>query len=647
MVRLIVALSCSVANAATPDDFYYTHFHAQPLKNWLNDPNGPMYFNGKYHLFFQYNPHSYNWGDMHWYHMVSDDLLHWEHLPIALAPDHDYDCGGVFSGSATIFRNATTGEEFPVLTYSVACGKALVNAIPADVTDELLINWTKPEYNPVIPLPANVSGGFRDPTTAWQGKDGMWRMLVGCGSGEGTCQFKSKDFIDWAYVGAFHSHGSGMWECPDFYNIPNTDAWVLKASAGGDWWAVGEYHENPDPTKADSFTPTSGDIHDNSQKYDWGTFYASKAFYDPKGDREVLFGWVNYHCDGTDWTGVQTFPRTVQLDPSDNTRIVMNPIEELRSLRTLAWNKADIVIKPGAKFVVPVGGFQLDVELSFSVNFTTKTEFGARALVDAKDESGQSITIKNQDLDAGIATLEGQPYKRKTGDRDMLRLLVDHSIVEAYAQQGRAVATRPFCPHSADATGLEIFNHGDEDLTVEIAVYNVATANVVPVPLPKPSIDASVASFEAPVDDFAFRGGTSVGKSGAIRSGGPGQSSSAELYANIGDSEKRLVGLSFKYKYVCGYGTAGDGQQGTSFSVVLRPSGGGEEVLAYQSSELIDYPFGGSYSPEIQVDANLGRNVSVGVNHSLVLLFENHKRNMELAEPMEFKFRWEDTKLVV
>merc|ERR1711957_512958 len=207
------------------------------------------------------------------------------------------------------------------------------------------------------------------------------------------------------------------------------------------------------------------------------------------------------------------------------------------------------------------------------------------------------------------------PYKRKTGDRDMLRLLVDHSIVEAYAQHGRAVATRPFCPHSADATGLEIFNHGDEDLTVEIAVYNVATANVIPVPLPKPSIDASVVSFEAPVDDFAFRGGASQGKSGSIRSGGPGQSSSAELYANIGDSEKRLVGLSFKYKYVCGYGNADDGKNGTSFSVVLRPSGGGEEVLAYQSSDLIDYPYGGSYSPEIQVDANLGRNVSVGVNH--------------------------------
>ena len=142
-----------VAMAAAADPFY-THFHAQPLKNWLNDPNGPMYINGKYHLFFQYNPNGPKWGDMHWYHMVSTDMVHWKHLPVALAPDQGYDCGGIFSGSATVYHNATSGQDVPVLTYSVACGKAVVNALPADPSDPNLTNWTKPAYNPVIGVPA-------------------------------------------------------------------------------------------------------------------------------------------------------------------------------------------------------------------------------------------------------------------------------------------------------------------------------------------------------------------------------------------------------------------------------------------------------------------------------------------------------------
>ena len=94
-----------------------------------------------------------------------------------------------------------------------------------------------------------------------------------------------------------------MWECPDFYRIPGTDSWVLKASAGGDWWTVGTYAEVDDLGKADTFTPLSGnDIHDGHQQYDFGTFYASKVFLDTPKQRAVLFGWVNYGCPGTDWT---------------------------------------------------------------------------------------------------------------------------------------------------------------------------------------------------------------------------------------------------------------------------------------------------------------------------------------------------------
>jgi len=467
--------------SALTHDYFYTHFHPQPMKNWLNDPNGPMFFNGVYHLFFQYNPNSKSWGDMHWYHLTSTDLMHWKHQPVALAPDQSYDCGGIFSGSATLFHNASSGATVPVLTYSVACGKSIVNAFPADPTDPLLINWTKPAYNPVIPLPPNVSGGFRDPTTAWQGSDGVWRLIVGCGAGEGTCQFKSTDFIKWTYVGAFHSHGGGMWECPDFYRLPGTDAWVLKASAGGDdWWTVGKYTEVVDATKADVFTPLSGnDIRDGNQQYDFGTFYASKVFLDTPNKRAVLFGWVNYGCPGTDWTGIQTFPRVVRLDPANNTKITSYPLPEIASLYAGPPIKSTISLKAGETKTICHGN-QLDIQLSAKLasGGLEGISIKVRTLGSSNGTSGKDVAMTSNGQNG---TLDGNVYAIAAGEKSAdLRLLVDHSVVEAYAQGGRAVATHPFCPASAADTAATVTNMGTAEVVLDVSIATIATANVLP-----------------------------------------------------------------------------------------------------------------------------------------------------------------------
>ena len=631
----MLQLAALLASAATTDH-YYTHYHAQPIRNWLNDPNGPMYFNGRYHLFFQYNPNSKKWGDMHWYHVVSSDLLHWQHLPVALAPDQKYDCGGVFSGSATLVPNASTGELVPVLSYSVACGKAIVNAFPADAHDVNLTQWVKPAYNPVILMPPTVKGGFRDPTTSWQGSDGMWRMLVGCGGGEGTCMFKSHDFVTWAYVGKFHSHGKqDMWECPDFYALPGSSLHVLKASTGGqDWWAVGTYVEVSDARLSDFFLPSAADILDDGQIYDHGTFYASKTFFDPLAERQILWGWVNYGCPATDWTGIQTFPRSVSLDPANASKIRTYPIDEIASLRVSgrttggggksggsgytsgsfvtvkAGNRiqlgkgaqldaslsitrsasgefaasADAAAPPAAaSFVVGAlvsadGASGLNVSLSSSAasactpgalvaghdlhvanmtvaqahawcyqaagcaGFTARTSScaGSRAAVAAGGGAGggeggraggelveQATALGGGSVEGGgsdegggseveavhtfyfksetsepngdsawrtwlrrsapatgggssFAALDGAPFLVEAGAPLSLRLLVDHSVVEAFAQRGRAVVTRPFCPPSAEDQGLQLINTGKVDLEVSYEVHALATANVIP-----------------------------------------------------------------------------------------------------------------------------------------------------------------------
>eukprot|EP01051_Picozoa_sp_SAG22_P003958 SAG22_NODE_203_length_15320_cov_14.023516_7_plen_351_part_00 len=181
----------------------------------MNDPNGPFYDEATqlYHLFAQYNPHGAKWGDMNWYHAVSKDMVHWAHLPVALEPDHAFDCGGEFSGSATVMPDAAGT---PVLSVSVACGKWVFFAIPEDkAADPLMIKWRKNGTMPVSgaqfsgPLfdaPAYSSGGFRDPTTAWQGTDKVWRMATGCGDKKkgGACLFKSENFVNWTAVGWLH-----------------------------------------------------------------------------------------------------------------------------------------------------------------------------------------------------------------------------------------------------------------------------------------------------------------------------------------------------------------------------------------------------------------------------------------------------------
>lgn len=308
-------------------------------------------------------------------------------------------------------------------------------------------------------------------------------MLVGCGGGVGTCQFKSVDYISWTYVGAFHSHGGGMWECPDFYRIPGTDAWVLKASTGGrDWWSVGKYTEVADATLPDSFTPYAGqDIGEANQKYDFGTFYASKVFIDAPNSRAVLFGWVHYSCPRTDWTGIQTFPRVVSLDAANASRITTFPIPEIAGLHEPGAASSSVLLKPGEAAVV-ANGTQLDVSLEVHPHSTGPIKLVVRSLASTDGSSGQDVLLGATAASAaGVVTgsLNGQPFAVAEAELK-LRLLVDHSVVEAYAQGGRAVATLPFCPPSAADEAVFITNQGDAEVTVAVTAARVATANVIP-----------------------------------------------------------------------------------------------------------------------------------------------------------------------
>lgn len=297
--------------------------HLEAEKGWINDPNGLCYFKGKYHAFFQHNPHAPVWDTMYWGHAVSDDLLHWEEQPIALCPDQPYESTlGCFSGSALI------KDDTMYLFYTaVGEGKAQTQCL---VTSEDGVHFTKYPGNPIIPQsPIDPqSQDFRDPKVfAWS--DGTYRMVCGVGLDgfAAVVLYKSQDLIHWEYVGnLFETREMGpVLECPDLF--PLKDKWVLCFSRMDQpqtvQFVLGQFD-------GEHFTP------EELQRPEIGpNFYAPQSFQDPKG-RRILIGWMTPWGQPEDPDAVRcgclTVPRQVTLN--ENNKICLFPVEEAQPFLT-------------------------------------------------------------------------------------------------------------------------------------------------------------------------------------------------------------------------------------------------------------------------------------------------------------------------
>ncbi|KAJ3700176.1 hypothetical protein LUZ61_003881 [Rhynchospora tenuis] len=404
-------------------------YHFRPPMNWINDPNGPLYYKGYYHLFYQYNPKGAVWGNIVWAHSVSKDLINWIALKPAIYPSKPFDIFGCWSGSATILQDGT-----PAIIYTGIIAKNDTDpnnilwtqvqnvAYPKNLSDPFLEEWDKPDYNPVIPIETGVNGtAFRDPTTAWfSPKDLHWRLVVGSKwdlKGQALL-YRSMDFKKW--VKANHTlhatRGTGMWECPDFYPVSVKGLLGLDTSAIGqgvkhvlkvsldldryEYYTIGTYN-----TTSDRYTP-DGTSKDNKHglRYDYGNFYASKTFYDPEKKRRILWGWANEtdtvpEDNKKGWAGVQLIPRTVWLDPSGK-QLLQWPVEELNSLRGKQVSVTSKTVKPGDH--LEVGGIQTvqaDVEVSFDVSSLSNAEpFDPKYMYDAQ----AFCKIKGADVKGGV-----------------------------------------------------------------------------------------------------------------------------------------------------------------------------------------------------------------------------------------------------
>lgn len=515
---------------------YRTSYHFQPLRHWINDPNAPMYYNGIYHLFYQYNPYAAIWGNISWGHSVSTDLIHWTGLELALSPTDPFDINGCWTGSATILPGNR-----PTIIYTGGDTKnrQVQNiAYPKNLSDPFLREWVKPAHNPIIePVEGLNSSQFRDPTTGWMGHDGHWRLAVGAEIELKGCAllYTSKDFVHW--VRAKHplhaTNGSGMWECPDFYSLKGKRRkYVLKMSVGeaqSDHYMLGRYDEDNDV-----FVPNNAvDDYRMWLRYDYGEFYASKTFFDQKQQRRILWAWVNESDSASDdvakgWSGIQIVPRVVSLDTNER-QLVQWPIKEIESLRRKQIRLNDIDLKTGDLFEIKGLIFsQTDIEVEFKLPSLKKAEpFDADWVLDPAmlcREKGASVkgnigpfgllVLASHDLDEHTAiffrlfksgkdykvlmcadqrwsSLRSEIYKPAHGafvDIDIaknrkisLRILIDHSVVESFGGKGRTVITSRVYPTlllHGDAH-LFAFNNGTEMVTISnLKAWDMAKSRI-------------------------------------------------------------------------------------------------------------------------------------------------------------------------
>ncbi|KAK5804096.1 beta-fructofuranosidase, insoluble isoenzyme 1 [Gossypium arboreum] len=381
-------------SAVSVHQLHRTAFHFQPPKNWINDPNAPMYYNGTYHFFYQYNPKGAVWGNIVWAHSVSKDMINWKALEPAIYPSHRFDRKGAWSGSATILP----GNKPVILYTGVDPNDRQVqnSAVPANLSDPYLRKWIKPAgLNPVVDPEAGVNASaFRDPTTAWW-LSGHWRMVVGSKRNHRGMAYlyRSRDFIHW--IKAKHPLHSaprtGMWECPDFYPVLLSGKQGLDTSVLGkqvkhilkvsldvtryDYYTVGTYL-----TDEDRYVPDNTSIDGwAGLRYDYGNFYASKTFFDPAKKRRILWGWVNESDTTSDdvrkgWAGIQAIPRIVWLDPNQR-QLMQWPIQELETLRGTNVKMNHQMLKTGDHIEVKgISAAQADVDVTFYIPSLDKVE---------------------------------------------------------------------------------------------------------------------------------------------------------------------------------------------------------------------------------------------------------------------------------
>lgn len=470
----------NIAKEERPD------FHLCSRVGWMNDPNGFSYYNGMYHLFYQYYPYESKWGPMHWGHAMSKDLLHWEYLPAALAPDETYDRDGCFSGSAV-----TLPDGRHLLMYTSVLKERQENEVIREVQTQSLaigdgVDYIKYEENPVIverELPQGSSRfDFRDPKI-WQNTDGTYSCVAGncLEDGDGRILlFTSKDGFHWQFQSVLvsNNHRFGkMWECPDFFRLDGK--WVLLTSPQDMLPQGFEYHNgNGTLCLIGEYDGQTGVFREEgNQSVDYGIdFYAPQTVLAPDG-RRIMIGWMQNWDTCTmrspeePWMGQMSLPRELSIR---NGRLCQMPVRELDAMRCnkVVHEKVtftDTICLEGVK------GRRIDMELTlrrrdaqavyqkFAVRFAQNDQYHT-SLSFRPRESILKVDRKFSGSRRAIIHQRRSLVNSVDGSLK-LRIILDRYSAEVFVNDGEQVLTATMYTDQA-ADGISFFADGTVEMDV-------------------------------------------------------------------------------------------------------------------------------------------------------------------------------------
>jgi beta-fructofuranosidase len=417
-------------------------YHLLPAHNWMNDPNGPIFFRGRYHMFHQYNPQAAVWGNMNWAHATSPDMIRWQNEPIALSPTPaGPDRDGVFSGSAVLDKGKPTviytavappaGESDATLRDGVHTWRE--TQCLAVAQDDDLRTWKKLDAPVIENPPAGLAvTGFRDPCLWKEGEN--WMLILGSGTlAKGGCilLYTSTDLRHWTYLHPLvEGSPSGkktsnpvdtgdMWECPDFFPLGGKHV-LLISTMGKVRWKVGTYANQ-------RFSPEKEGV------VDWGSYYAAKTMIDRDGKR-ILWGWIpetrpDAELVAAGWAGAMSLPRVMSLSSQSELQTEVAPaIRELRASRHSVPETAqvrDLAAEIDLRLKLQGEDFALRLQ----------SESGEFASISCSRQSGK------RELRVNSVTA---PLAGEANSTIHLHLFIDGSVVEIFVDGKMALTARVY-----------------------------------------------------------------------------------------------------------------------------------------------------------------------------------------------------------
>lgn len=440
-------------------------YHFTPPANWMNDINGPVFYNGYYHIFYQHNPYNDFWQHMHWGHAKSPDLIHWQHLPIALWPSYDKGELHCFSG-CTIFD----AKGIPMIFYTKVTYPEPQEESPflwpliaheqwaATPEDNDLILWQKHPANPIMTLENHGGPPFepnwRDPFIFQE--MGRTFMLLGANIDDRATvpiyEAKNNNLLKWEYKGMLYEEpraNTFFFECPNFFKLG--DRWYLIYSAH----RPVEYYSGKFDIDNFKFIPDKKGLIDYSSN-----FYASNIMKDK--DRLLLYGWIKDFKENMGWNGAMIIPRNITKNISG--QLITYPVEAAKALRKTQLGAYKFKANNKNYILDKAIGKNLEIEITFK-NIKSNN-FGITVFRDKENQSGLTISIDNNIFIVGdieVPLQHNAAFEEKT-----LNIYLDNSVAEVFLNKGEYAITKIYYP-SEKGSGLSIFSHnGSVDADVSV-----------------------------------------------------------------------------------------------------------------------------------------------------------------------------------